>query len=1234
MASLRKFWDWLQTGGRVAGTVADADQVADLVSAELAQASADAAQGAEALCRMYWPAGLAFLGAAGVAASAPLTACLAIPLILAQLVTRRASAQAERQREQAFLKLANDVQALSQACQADDSREREKKAAEYILSLAGKAGVTEEAHVALAMLVQAQVQGLEDLITERLADVRGPLLAAMVDQSHSLPPDLASELQAQFAVDRHTADQSVASQLLQLLTQNEAAPEVRYPSPAGGEGPVARLRYNEAYLPFLYREKELGELQDFLQSEGPVAWWLWYGDGGQGKSRLALQLCRWAIANGWYAGFVQSDFPARIGNWDPVKPALLVVDYAALRAANVAAAIQRLANEPRTHPVRILLLDRLPLTYTWGEPLRSVEVKLSAVGPARYKEPRLLAPLGTEQDPVGEFLGVFEQAIRRQNRNLNSRERDKLRNQFAGEAFTLRGRRPLYALMAADAYLQEGMEGVERWTPEDLSEYVLKKEARVWGQHGVGQPDVNLVTYATLVGGLAEDRARQVRNSRSGFTDAGIMWVASHTEGGDRVPSLQPDPLGEGLIALRLTGELFTTDAANTDTVKEMAMDEVAAATNAETPQNEREKAAEYMARMAESWLAKPEVQAAMGSLPDDLKPLLQDAAAKVAVSGSATPEEQAAANEVVRGVPPALRLFAAVDAAQRLQAAYQWREATQLWKEAIVLARKLQQEESSAEAREQFAVVITDAVDHFLAHSVPGVLELLQEVAEVERSDPRERARNLVQRGRAEASESRHQDALSSFEESLTICRELASEIGNPQARRDLSVSLDNVAGSKAALGDLAGALKLYEESLTIARELASEIGNPQARRDLSVSLDNVAGSKAALGDLAGALELYEESLTIARELAREIGNPEARRDLSVSLDNVAGSKAALGDLAGALKLYEESLTIRRILAREIGNPEARRDLSVSLDNVAGSKAALGDLAGALKLYEESLTIARELASEIGNPQARRDLSVSLNNVAGSKAALGDLAGALKLYEESLTIRRILAREIGNPQARRDLSISLDNVAGSKAALGDLAGALKLSEESLGICRELAREIGNPQARRDLSVSLNNVAGSKAALGDLAGALKLSEESLGICRELAREIGNPQARRDLSVSLNNVAGSKAALGDLAGALKLYEESLTIRRILAREIGNPQARRDLSVSLTKLTLIAVHERDQKRACEHAREARTLIHALAAEFPAMPQCRQGKELIDNIIAELGCDSQNGNEIRET
>jgi hypothetical protein len=62
---------------------------------------------------------------------------------------------------------------------------------------------------------------------------------------------------------------------------------------------------------------------------------------------------------------------------------------------------------------------------------------------------------------------------------------------------------------------------------------------------------------------------------------------------------------------------------------------------------------------------------------------------------------------------------------------------------------------------------------------------------------------------------------ALAKFTESLEIRRRLAENLATPESLRDLSISLDNVAGIEHARGDVFAALAKRSESLDIRRRL-----------------------------------------------------------------------------------------------------------------------------------------------------------------------------------------------------------------------------------------------------------------------------------------------------------------------------------------------------------------------------------------------------------------------------
>jgi hypothetical protein len=108
----------------------------------------------------------------------------------------------------------------------------------------------------------------------------------------------------------------------------------------------------------------------------------------------------------------------------------------------------------------------------------------------------------------------------------------------------------------------------------------------------------------------------------------------------------------------------------------------------------------------------------------------------------------------------------------------------------------------------------------------------------------------------------------------------------------------------------DLVRAEQLYRDTLADASALAKELDTPEARRDVSVSLDNVANAARAKGDLAAAERLFAESLDISRALAKELDTPEARRDLAIAFVNMAGVAEEMGEVVAVRDALLEART------------------------------------------------------------------------------------------------------------------------------------------------------------------------------------------------------------------------------------------------------------------------------------------------------------------------------------
>jgi hypothetical protein len=143
------------------------------------------------------------------------------------------------------------------------------------------------------------------------------------------------------------------------------------------EGGVTQFLRAEAEIVPFWPRAELKELTSWLASSHHVSIRLVTGEGGTGKTRLALQLAETASENGWHVRWVRAgteQAAARTAR-NVGGPALLVVDYAETRIGlpGLLADVARHASGP---DIRVLLLARSAGDW-WQQLINGSEYQLS-----------------------------------------------------------------------------------------------------------------------------------------------------------------------------------------------------------------------------------------------------------------------------------------------------------------------------------------------------------------------------------------------------------------------------------------------------------------------------------------------------------------------------------------------------------------------------------------------------------------------------------------------------------------------------------------------------------------------------------------------------------------------------------------------------------------------------------------------------------------------------------------
>jgi glycosyltransferase involved in cell wall biosynthesis len=320
------------------------------------------------------------------------------------------------------------------------------------------------------------------------------------------------------------------------------------------------LRAEEAIVPFdTARQPELDALNTWLDDpKWPQSVRLITGDGGSGKTRLALELCQQRLDTGWQAGFldVVLDVKDMSASWQKLRnfkqPLLIVIDYAETRQLVLLALIKTMLQTSGDQPVRFLLLardggewwDNLPSKDPQCESLLS---GYATSGP--FQLPALHATLEDRRQ-------AYQQALHAYAKAFGVTPPDMI-PELAGEHFD----RPLYVQMAALLALH----GEQPTSANGLTKALLNHERRYWSRllanFGWSEPERHaqlLLALTTLCGGFETSRAAQFYwtkvngNLKSADFSSLFQALVPLYPGKRGLQAVRPDLLGEALVAQAL----------------------------------------------------------------------------------------------------------------------------------------------------------------------------------------------------------------------------------------------------------------------------------------------------------------------------------------------------------------------------------------------------------------------------------------------------------------------------------------------------------------------------------------------------------------------------------------------------------------------------------------------------------------------------------------------------------
>jgi tetratricopeptide (TPR) repeat protein len=264
------------------------------------------------------------------------------------------------------------------------------------------------------------------------------------------------------------------------------------------DSPDELLSFASSVIARVGRDNELAELEAFLGADQPFAWWVWTGPAGAGKSRLAVELCR-IVSGTWHAGLLRESDQSKLADLQPLRPTLVVVDYAAQRGAWLADAIFRLSRRTHRVPVRLLVIERAASGPWWDTVQRLNRFEESRIVDATaYALPRELDGLS-----ASEIRSLVKEVAQQKRATLSSTNVEDIADYAA--AIDPAGR-PLFAVIATLDWLDGN--GASAGRDIALRQLLNRMDAqiaqRLAGSIPPGQAR-NLRTLATTVGGISAD---------------------------------------------------------------------------------------------------------------------------------------------------------------------------------------------------------------------------------------------------------------------------------------------------------------------------------------------------------------------------------------------------------------------------------------------------------------------------------------------------------------------------------------------------------------------------------------------------------------------------------------------------------------------------------------------------------------------------------------------------------
>lgn len=351
------------------------------------------------------------------------------------------------------------------------------------------------------------------------------------------------------------------------------------------------IRYNSGAYGFVGREDDIAFLRKFLVAEAKFSWLLLTGEGGDGKTRLAMEFTENHLPDGWTGGRLSMSDLDRFdpNQWIPAKPTCIVIDYPAQSPARVRALMANIARSADQNlydwPVRVILLER-NIAGDWYRELLPSNTEASGLRDAAYSEPPVnLGDEPTTYDkgrpvtPIGRRQLLAMMTQRFSDAGVDMPDVDMLWQKLISIDQRKRdgqpAPRPIFAAAVAETLLKSAQRGeiiddalVREMKRVELLSDMVDRDRREWWKPQAATPATlnlheNMLAMASFAYGFEKRALRDLADVVKDYlpshsehgtvpVDADLLKAMSGFESG-RLAPLEPDLLGEIHLIERLS---------------------------------------------------------------------------------------------------------------------------------------------------------------------------------------------------------------------------------------------------------------------------------------------------------------------------------------------------------------------------------------------------------------------------------------------------------------------------------------------------------------------------------------------------------------------------------------------------------------------------------------------------------------------------------------------------------